>query len=108
MIIPGEVDYTYKLMFEEREISIKACNINTILAEKIESIVVRSISNTRARDYYDLYILIKLNHSILDCDELKVAIRKKAEERDSTKYLDDYVVYLDSISQSPGFHPHPI
>ncbi|MBC3798611.1 nucleotidyl transferase AbiEii/AbiGii toxin family protein [Acetobacterium tundrae] len=99
-IIPGEVDYVYKLMFEEREISIKAYNLNTILAEKIESILVRNISNTRARDYYDLYILIKLNHSMLNRDELKVAIRKKAEERDSTKYLDDYVVYLDSISES--------
>ncbi len=54
----------------------------------------RNISNTRARDYYDLYILT------LDRDELKVAIRKKAEERESTKYVDDYVVYLDSISES--------
>jgi predicted nucleotidyltransferase component of viral defense system len=100
VIIPGEVDYGYKLMFEEREISIKAYNLNTILAEKIESILVRNISNTRARDYYDLYILTKLNNSVLDRDELEVAIRKKAEERDSTKYLDDYVVYLDSISES--------
>ncbi|KAF5090964.1 Nucleotidyl transferase AbiEii toxin, Type IV TA system [anaerobic digester metagenome] len=100
VIIPGEVDYAYKLMFEEREISIKAYNLNTILAEKIESILVRNISNTRARDYYDLYILIKLNHSMLDRDELKVAIRKKAEERASTKYVDDYVVYLESISES--------
>jgi len=100
VIIPAEVDYAYKLMFEEREISIKAYNLNTILAEKIESILVRNIYNTRARDYYDLYILIKLNHSILDRDELKDAIRKKAEERDSTKYVDDYVVYLDSISES--------
>ena len=37
---------------------------------------------------------------MLNRDELKVAIRKKAEERDSTKYVDDYVVYLDSISES--------
>jgi hypothetical protein len=37
---------------------------------------------------------------MLNRDELKDAIRKKAEERDSTKYLDDYVVYLDSISKS--------
>jgi predicted nucleotidyltransferase component of viral defense system len=101
IIIPGEVDYAYKLMFEEREIAIKAYNLNTILAEKIESILVRNISNTRARDYYDLYILIKLNKSILDRDELKDAIRKKAQERKSVRYLDDYHVYLKSISVSP-------
>lgn len=100
MIIPGEVDYAYKLMFEEREISVKAYNLNTILAEKIESILARNIFNTRARDYYDLYILIKLNNSVLDRDELEIAIRKKAEERDSTRYLDNHVAYLDSISES--------
>lgn len=49
VIIPREVDYSFKLMFEDRSIMIKAYNLNTILAEKIESILVRNISNTRAR-----------------------------------------------------------
>ena len=57
IIIPREVDYSFKLMFEERSIPIKAYNLNTILAEKIESILARNISNTRARDYYDVYML---------------------------------------------------
>lgn len=61
VIIPQDVDYSYKLMFEERIIRIKAYNLNTILAEKIESILARNVSNTRARDYYDVYILVKTN-----------------------------------------------
>ncbi|MGO3169264.1 nucleotidyl transferase AbiEii/AbiGii toxin family protein, partial [Senegalia sp. (in: firmicutes)] len=58
VIIPREVEYSFKLMFEERDISIKAYNLNTILAEKIESILARNVANTRARDYYDVYILL--------------------------------------------------
>ena len=45
VIIPREDEYSFKLMFEERTISIKAYNLNTILAEKIESILVRNVSN---------------------------------------------------------------
>lgn len=57
VIIPREVEYSFKLMFEDRDISIKAYNLNTILAEKVESILARNVANTRARDYYDVYIL---------------------------------------------------
>lgn len=54
VIIPREVDYYFKLMFEDRNIMVKAYNLNTILAEKIESNLARNVSNTRARDYYDV------------------------------------------------------
>ncbi|MGO1712685.1 MAG: nucleotidyl transferase AbiEii/AbiGii toxin family protein [Senegalia sp. (in: firmicutes)] len=63
VIIPREVEYSFKLMFEERDISIKAYNLNTILAEKIESILARNVANTRARDYYDVYILLTLRQN---------------------------------------------
>ncbi|MDD3152960.1 MAG: nucleotidyl transferase AbiEii/AbiGii toxin family protein [Bacteroidales bacterium] len=43
-IIPSEIDYSYKLMFENRDISIKAYNLQTILAEKIESILARNVT----------------------------------------------------------------
>ncbi len=56
-IIPSEIAYSFKLMFEDRHISVKAYNLNTILAEKVESILARNVSNTRARDFYDVYIL---------------------------------------------------
>lgn len=55
-----EIDYSFQLMFEERSISVKAYNLNTILAEKVESILVRNVANIRARDYYDVYILLTL------------------------------------------------
>lgn len=50
LIIPREIEYSFKLMFEDRSISVRAYNLLTILSEKIESVLARNISNTRARD----------------------------------------------------------
>ncbi|HKK95149.1 MAG TPA: nucleotidyl transferase AbiEii/AbiGii toxin family protein [Anaerovoracaceae bacterium] len=99
-IIPREVEYSFRLMFEERDISIKAYNLNTILAEKIESILARNVSNTRARDYYDVYILLTLRKSDIDLDSLKSAILKKAEERNTLVYIENKEKYLSDIEES--------
>ena len=100
VIIPREVEYSFKLMFEEREISIKAYNLNTILAEKIESILARNVANTRARDYYDVYILLTLRRDDIDLESLRSAIRKKAEERNTLVYLENNEKYLKDIEES--------
>lgn len=57
IITPREVPYSFKLLFEERIISILAYNIETILAEKIETVLTRGTANTRMRDFYDIYAL---------------------------------------------------
>nr|WP_252187758.1 nucleotidyl transferase AbiEii/AbiGii toxin family protein [Anaeromonas frigoriresistens] len=100
LIIPKEVEYSFKLMFEERDISIKAYNLNTILAEKIESILARNVANTRARDYYDVYILLTLRRNDIDMENLRNAIRKKAEERNTLVYIENNEKYLRDIEES--------
>lgn len=100
VIIPKEVDYSFKLMFEDRDIVIKAYNLNTILAEKIESILARNVSNTRARDFYDVYILLTLRKNDLNMKDVKNAIWKKAEERNSKVYVENYQKYLDDLCES--------
>lgn len=87
-------------MFEERDISIKAYNLNTVLAEKIESILVRNVANTRARDYYDVYILMTIRKNDIDLIELKEAIYKKAEERKTLEYIKNSDKYLLDIQES--------
>lgn len=99
-IIPREVEYSYRLMFEERDISIKAYNLNTILAEKIESILSRNVANTRARDYYDVYILLTLRKNDIDLDSLENAIFEKAEERNTLEYIENRDKYLSDIEDS--------
>lgn len=59
VITPRPVEFLHKLMFTEEYIEILAYNIETVLAEKYETIISRSIENTRMRDFYDVYILTK-------------------------------------------------
>jgi predicted nucleotidyltransferase component of viral defense system len=57
IITPGEVVHQYRLMFEDRSIAILAYNLETVLAEKMETLLSRGVTNTRMRDFYDIYIL---------------------------------------------------
>ena len=57
VITPGAIQYSYKLMFEDRYIQLLSYNLETVLAEKLETIVRRHLTNTRMRDFYDVYIL---------------------------------------------------
>jgi len=100
VIIPSEVQYSFSLMFEERDISVKAYNLNTILAEKIESILSRNVANTRARDYYDVYILLTLRRNEIDYESLRNAIRVKAEARNTLIYLENSEKFLKDIEKS--------
>lgn len=59
IVTPKEIEYEMKLMFEDRKIEILAYNIETLLAEKLETVVTRGIANTRLRDFYDIYISCK-------------------------------------------------
>ena len=56
-----EINYKYNLLLEKRSIEIWTYNVETIIAEKYESIIKRSILNTRIRDFYDLYMLTHLD-----------------------------------------------
>lgn len=59
-ITPREVWYRFKLMLEDRSIDILAYNLETVLAEKLETIITRTVANTQMRDFYDIYILQQL------------------------------------------------
>jgi len=100
VIIPREVDYSFKLMFEDRTIQVKAYNLNTILAEKIESILVRNIAGTRARDYYDVYILLTTRTADINKTELLHALNRKAEERGTLVYVEQHEKYITDILES--------
>lgn len=100
IIVPKEIDYSFDLMFEDRSIDIKAYNLYTILAEKIESVLARNISNTRARDYYDIYMLLSLENERIDKFELKNSIVKKAEERNTLHFIENSEKYIHDLSEN--------
>lgn len=95
-ITPAEITYQYKLMFEQRYISLLAYPIGTVLAEKIETVLSRTITNTRLRDYYDLYILQNTGKEI-DTEVLAKALKITCIKRNSEAVLGEYKVILDEI-----------
>jgi len=100
-VIPGEIKYDYRLMFEDRTITIMAYNLYTILAEKIETILSRNVANTRGRDFYDVYILLSMNKNAISHGELLEAIKIKAKERGSIHIMENYAKHLQDIDESP-------
>lgn len=99
-IIPSEISYEYPLMFENRSIKIKAYNLETILSEKIETIISRGNQNTRMRDFYDVYILLKLKSKNIDYNILRLAIEKTSQKRDSLNLLLNYKEIISNIENN--------
>ncbi len=100
-ITPKEMSFSYGLMFENRNINVLAYTIETILAEKLETIVSRGDQNTRPRDFYDVYILSKLQNENIDYDILKTAFKTTAEKRGSWEIMKDYEQIIEIIENSP-------
>ena len=99
-IIPSEISYEYPLMFENRSIKIKAYNLETILSEKIETIISRGNQNTRMRDFYDIYILLKLKSKNIDYNILRLALEETSKKRDSLNLLLKYKEILSNIENN--------
>ena len=103
-ITPAEIRYEYPLMFENRSIPIMAYPIETVLAEKIETIISRSTANTRMRDFYDIYILTKTQ--AVDKATLRLALAATAKKRGSIALLDSAKNTLFAISHDADMHKH--
>lgn len=95
-ITPAEITYHYKLMFEQRYISLWAYTLETVLAEKIETVLSRTVFNTRLRDFYDLYILQNAGMKI-DTKVLATALKATCRKRESERVLPEYRRILDEI-----------
>jgi predicted nucleotidyltransferase component of viral defense system len=100
-ITPREINYRFKLLFEDKTIEVKAYNLETVLAEKLETVLSRSTANTRMRDFYDIYILTTFQAQNIDKAVLTEAFRKTIERR-GTDYLleNDIAQALDMIKSS--------
>ena len=96
-VTPKELKFKYPLLFENRSILINSYNIETILAEKIETVLRRGKYNSRMKDYYDIYLFLTKLKKEIDINILKEAINSTFTKRNSFEYLKDYDVIIDSI-----------
>ena len=100
IITPKEIQYSYEKILEEGSISILTYTIETIIAEKFETISSRNITTTRARDFYDLYMLYKLYKSKIDRNVLKEAITLTSQHRNSFYLVLQYKEIVKIFYQS--------
>ena len=96
-----EVRYSFKLMLEDRSIDIWAYNLETVLAEKLETIITRTTTNTRMRDFYDIYILDQLHGNTLNRQTLYDALLATAKKRGTERHLAEAVDVLNEVESSP-------
>ncbi|WP_413854680.1 nucleotidyl transferase AbiEii/AbiGii toxin family protein [Candidatus Ruminimicrobium bovinum] len=85
IIIPKEIQFEYKLMFEDKTIFIMTYSIETIIAEKFETIISRNILNTRAKDFYDIYMLVQQNN--FNKKNLVTVINKTFTKRETSSNI---------------------
>jgi predicted nucleotidyltransferase component of viral defense system len=100
VITPRAVLYSFNLLFEERSISILAYNLETVLAEKLETLLSRGTANTRMRDFYDIYVLETMRRQIIDSSVLREAFVNTCKKRSSQATVQDAALILDEIQMS--------
>ena len=100
-ITPREVRYSFKLMLEDRSIDIWAYNLETVLAEKLETIITRATTNTRMRDFYDIYILEQLHGNTLNAQILHDALLATARKRETEGHLAEAKEVFAEVEGSP-------
>lgn len=96
-ITPGAINYKYLPILADEVIYLWTYNIETVLAEKLETILSRAEANSRTRDYYDVYMICEMYLESINIIDLKEAVRKTFEKR---KYNGNIIKTLKVIEKS--------
>ena len=98
-ITPKELNYEYESIFENKKIYIDTYNIETILSEKIETILRRGKYNTRIKDYYDVYFFLTKMIKSINLEIFRLALDNTLRRREAFEYFYDYNQILDFIAK---------
>lgn len=96
-ITPGPIEHEYPLLFDEGYICLRSYPVETILAEKLETMVSRGVTNTRPRDFYDIHVLWKVKGAACDPQTLRDAIVATSDRRGSSSRMDQWRNVLDDV-----------
>ena len=100
-ITPAAIQYDYPFLFEQKTVPVMAYTLETILAEKYETILRRNIGTTRARDFYDLHTLYRERNEEIRADVLRLAVAHTARKRGSAAELADWKEIVPDIREEP-------
>lgn len=96
-LTPAAIRYTYPSIYEKKRIEVWAYNIETILAEKVETILRRSVLNTRPRDFYDVFILVNTQGQGFSQALFEKALKATAKKRESLDALANRKRIIETI-----------
>ena len=97
VITPKEMKYNYNSIFEDKKIPIMSYTLETVLAEKFQTIVTRGLLNTRLKDFYDVYILINTKINELSKDNLIKAIKNTFERRETNFDIEQFNEVINDL-----------
>lgn len=100
-ITPSEIEYEYSTIFGDGVININTYNLETILAEKYETVLRRNIANTRARDFYDLYTLYAIYQTNFNPFIFQEALRRTSKKRASIEQVKNWKSIINEIAIEP-------
>ena len=104
IITPGAIQFAFKSQFEDKKYNLFSYTLETVLAEKIETILRRSVLNTRLRDFYDVYILTKTQSKQINFNTYCSALEATAQTRSSGKILGAYSDIIKTIRANTEMH----
>ena len=99
-ITPRETSYSMPSLFTNHTIDVWTYNLETVLAEKLETIISRGVASTRPRDRYDLFVLFKLRKNQIDFKTLKRALENTSEKRNSKELIKNWKEQVRGIETS--------
>ena len=100
VITPRAMEFSYHLMLENRSISLWSYNLETILAEKFQTILARDVLNTRMRDFYDVRVLLQLYGNRIDRETLIAAFTTTCRKRETELLYADADKILENVEGS--------
>lgn len=100
IITPREIRYKYNSIFEDKKINIMAYTIETIIAEKFESIISKNITTTRAKDFYDLCMLMNKHKKDINNKNLVKAIENTFTKRNTEFNIDNFKEIVEILKES--------
>ncbi len=104
IITPAAIRYDFPLLFEDKTVPVMAYTLETVLAEKYETILRRNIGTTRARDFYDLHTLYRSRTGEVRMDIFREAVLHTAQKRDSPQDMHDWQEILKDIREEPALY----
>lgn len=101
VVTPQPITYDYKAIFNDENFPIIAYTIETVLAEKLQTIYSRSFLNSRSKDFYDIYILSKLKKDDIDLAQLKMACERTFSYRETELNFNNIIQLLETFKSDP-------